>query len=145
MSIEDFIFFRPLEIRWNDLDPIGHVNNVYYFDYFQTGRSYYMLTASKNWDWHKNMFVIAHIECDYAKELKIDAKNPRVGMRVSKVGSKSFDFEYIILSDDADGQPILHAKGLSTQVLIDLSIGKSIAIPDWLKNDFITYEPSLEN
>ena len=144
MNLEHFKFFRPLEIRWNDLDPIGHVNNVYYFDYFQTGRSYYMLTASDKWDWHKNMFVIAHIECDYIKELKIEAINPRVGMRVLKLGSKSFDFEYIILSDGKDGQPILHAKGISTQVLVDLSIGKSIEIPEWLKNDFATYEPALE-
>ncbi len=144
MNLEHFKFFRPLEIRWNDLDPIGHVNNVYYFDYFQTGRSYYMLTASDKWDWHKNMFVIAHIECDYIKELKIEAINPRVGMRVLKLGSKSFDFEYIILSDGKDGQPILHAKGISTQVLVDLAIGKSIEIPEWLKNDFATYEPALE-
>lgn len=144
MNIENFKFFRQLEIRWNDLDPIGHVNNVFYFDYFQTGRSYYMITASEKWNWNKNMFVIAHIECDYLKELKIEANNPRVGMRVAKMGSKSFDFEYIIISDDENGNPILHAKGLSTQVLIDLSIGKSIEIPDWLKNDFRTYEPSLE-
>ena len=145
MILENFRFFQSFEIRWNDLDPIGHVNNVYYFDYFQTGRSYYMLAASERWDWHKNMFVIAHIGCDYYKELKITAKNPRVGMRIIKIGSKSFDFEYIIVSDDKDGNPIVHAKGQSTQVFIDLSVGKSIEIPDWVVEDIKNYEPSLEN
>ena len=144
MNIENFRFFRPFEIRWNDLDPIGHVNNVYYFDYFQTGRSYYMLEASQRWDWNKNMFVIAHVSCNYLTELKITAQNTRVGMRVTKIGSKSFDFEYIILSDDKDGKPLLHAQGISTQVFVDLSIGKSIEIPDWLIEDFYSYEPSLE-
>lgn len=143
MTLENFRFFKPLEIRWNDLDPIGHVNNVYYFDYFQTGRSYYMIEASKQWDWNKNMFVIAHIECDYQKEIKITAINPRVGLRVTKFGAKSFDFEYIIISDGKDGTPILHAKGLSTQVFIDLSIGKSIEIPDWVVKDINSYEPAL--
>lgn len=143
MNIENFRFFRPLEIRWNDLDPIGHVNNVYYFDYFQTGRSYYMLEASKQWDWNKNMFVIAHIECDYFKEIKITAVNPKVGMRVTKIGSKSFDFEYIIVSEGKDGLPIVHAKGQSTQVFIDLAIGKSIEIPDWVIKDINLYEPAL--
>ena len=143
MTLENFKFFKPLEIRWNDLDPIGHVNNVYYFDYFQTGRSYYMIEASKKWDWNKNMFVIAHIECDYQKEIKITAINPRVGVRVTKFGGKSFDFEYIIISDDKNGNPILHAKGLSTQVFIDLSIGKSIEVPDWVINDINSYEPAL--
>lgn len=143
MTLENFKFFKPLEIRWNDLDPIGHVNNVYYFDYFQTGRSYYMIEASKQWDWNKNMFVIAHIECDYQKEIKITAINPRIAVRVTKFGAKSFDFEYIIISDGKDGAPILHAKGVSTQVFIDLTIGKSIEIPDWVVKDINSYEPAL--
>lgn len=144
MNLEDFKFFQPLDIRWNDIDAIGHVNNIYYFEYFQIGRGHYMVTSSPNWDWTKNMFVIAHIECDYFKEIKLMAKNPRVAMRVAKIGSKSFDFEYLIISDGKDGEPIIHAKGMSTQVLIDLSIGKSIEIPEWLKNDFHTYEVALE-
>lgn len=126
------------------MDVIGHVNNIYYFEYFQIGRGHYMITTSKNWNWSKNMFVIAHIECDYYKEIKLMAKNPRVAMRVSKIGSKSFDFEYLIISDGKDNEPIIHAKGMSTQVLVDLTIGKSIEIPDWLKNDFHSYEVTLE-
>ncbi|MBF0598200.1 acyl-CoA thioesterase [Faecalibacter rhinopitheci] len=144
MNLENFKFYHPLEIRWNDLDPIGHVNNVYYIEYFQIGRGFYMIDSSKKWDWTKNMFVIAHIECDYYKELKLLSKNPRIGLRVSRLGNKSFDFEYVIVSDDKDGIPIVHAKGLSTQVLVDLTLGKSIELPEWLKTDIQTYEIALE-
>ena len=57
INTTDFRFSMVLPIRWNDLDPLNHVNNVFYFEYFQVGRGHYMLTASKQWDWTKNMFV----------------------------------------------------------------------------------------
>tara|TARA_Y100000817_G_scaffold304814_1_gene288216 strand:+ start:570 stop:977 length:408 start_codon:yes stop_codon:yes gene_type:complete len=132
-----------LPIRWNDLDPLNHVNNVFYFEYFQVGRGHYMLEASKQWDWTKNMFVIAHIECDYYKELKLTAKEPTIKLRTSSIGSKSFEIEYLITSLDKENNEIIHAKGKSVQVLVDISVGKSVEIPNWLREDLTQYEPVL--
>ena len=143
MSIENFKFFKPLELRWNDLDPIGHVNNVFYFEYFQIGRAYYMLDVSKQWDWTKHMFVIAHIECDYFKELKLTAAKPTIKLRTSSLGAKSFEIEYLITSLDKENNEVIHAKGKSVQVLIDTTLGKSIEIPDWLREAIMDYEPAL--
>lgn len=144
INTNDFKFSMPLNIRWNDLDPLNHVNNVYYFEYFQIGRGYYMPTASPKWDWTKNMFVIAHIECDYYKELKLTANKPTIKIRTSSLGSKSFEIEYLVTSLDKDNNEIIHAKGKSTQVLIDISIKKSIEITDWLREAIISYEPALK-
>jgi acyl-CoA thioester hydrolase len=94
IHLQDFKFSLPLSIRWNDLDPLNHVNNVYYFEYFQMGRGYYMPTACPKWDWTKHMFVIAHIECDYFKELKLTAAEPTIKLRTSSLGAKSFEIEY---------------------------------------------------
>lgn len=143
INTADFKFSMPLNIRWNDLDPLNHVNNVFYIEYFQIGRGHYMIEASKKWDWTKNMFVIAHIECDYYKELKLTAKEPSIKIRTASLGSKSFEIEYLVISLDKEGKEIIHAKGKSVQVLIDATIGKSIEIPDWLRTDITTYEPSL--
>lgn len=143
IDLNNFKFSFPLNIRWNDLDPLNHVNNVYYFEYFQIGRAQYMPAISKQWDWTKNMFVIAHIECDYFKELKFTAVKPSIKIRTSSVGTKSFIIEYLITSIEKDGSEFVHAKGKSTQVLIDMSRGKSIEIPDWLREDLIDYEPAL--
>ncbi|WP_240723616.1 thioesterase family protein [Flavobacterium sp. J27] len=145
INTTDFRFSMSLPIRWNDLDPLNHVNNVFYFEYFQVGRGHYMLSASKQWDWTKNMFVIAHIECDYYKELKLTAKEPTIKLRTSSIGSKSFEIEYLITSLDKENNEIIHAKGKSVQVLVDISVGKSVAVPDWLREDLTTYEPSLTN
>lgn len=139
----DYKFSMPLSIRWNDLDPLAHVNNVYYFEYFQIGRGHYMQAVSQKWDWQKYMFVIAHIECDYYKELTLSAADPAIKMRTSSIGRKSFEIEYLITSTTRDGFEILHAKGKSVQVMIDIAEKKSIEIPEWLRKDFTDYEPAL--
>ncbi len=140
---ELFKFSMPLNIRWNDMDALGHVNNVYYIDYFQNTRAAYMPAVSKNWDWTKHMFVIAHIECDYYKELSLISKKPMIKARTSKLGNKSFEIEYLIISEASDGSEIIHAKGKSVQVLIDIQQKKSIEIPDWLKMDLNEFERNL--
>lgn len=142
INIENFRFSTPIYIRWNDLDPIGHVNNVIYFDYFQSGRGIYMLHCSEQWDWTKHMFVIAHIEADFITELDIREKNPKVWARTTKIGTKSFEIEYLITSEK-EGNLKIHAKGKSTQVLIDLTQKRSIEIPEWLKQDIQDFEPAL--
>lgn len=144
MEINQFKFSIPLSIRWNDIDALGHVNNVYYFDYFQNVRGYYMPAVSKKWDWTKFMFVIAHLECDYINELSMLHKNPEIKIRTSRIGNKSFDFEYIILSQGIADEKILHAHGKSIQVMIDIHQKKSIEMPDWLKKDLQDFEIDLK-
>lgn len=134
----------PLNIRWNDMDALGHVNNVYYFDYFQNARGLYMPTVSENWNWMKFMFVIAHIECDFFNELSLKNKKPIIKVRTSKIGNKSFDMEYLICSKSPDEKEIVHAKGKSTQVMIDIQLKKSIEIPEWLREDLTKFESELK-
>lgn len=139
-----FKFSTPLNIRWNDLDALGHVNNVYYIDYFQNTRAVYMPSVSKKWDWSEYMFVIAHIECDYYKEIGLSTQHLKVKARTSKLGKSSFEIEYLVVSHSADGNEIVHAKGKSVQVMIDIQQKKPIEIPDWLKADLIEFEPGLK-
>lgn len=143
VQISDFKFSMPLHLRWNDLDPLNHINNVYYFDYFQTARGYYMPTASQKWDWEKHMFVIAHIECSFMKEIKLTTNKPTIKVRTLSLGNKSFDLQYIITSINKDGEEIIHAVGKSTQVLFDAETRKTSALPDWLREDIEHYEHAL--
>lgn len=86
------------------------------------------------------MFVIAHIECDYLKETKLLEPNLKIGLRIARLGKKSFDFEYLLTSQTENNEAVIHAFGKSTQVLIDLKQGKSIEIPTWLREDIESYE-----
>lgn len=127
------------------MDALGHINNVPYFEFFQDGRAYYMPAVSKKWDWNKYMFVIAHIECNYYKEMLLTAKNPILKIRTLSLGNKSFDLEYMVVSEGKNGEEILHAKGKSTQVMFDMINKKSISLPDWLRDDIMAFEPGLSS
>ncbi len=140
---DNFKFSVPVAMRWNDLDPLGHVNNIYYFEYFQIARGQYMPVVSQQWDWNKNMFVIAHLECDYFKELTIKTPSPTVKVRTSSLSNKSFEMEYIIVSTHKDGLETLIAKGKSVNVMVDLTTKKTTEIPEWLRKDIIAFEPDL--
>lgn len=137
--LDQYTFNQSLQVRWMDLDPLAHVNNSIYIQYFELGRGKYMSAASPTWDWHKHMFLIANINCDYLKELKLTDHNPSVYVRTSRFGSKSFDLEYVICSEK-DGVQVIHAKGKSTQVMFDVREKKSIAIPEWLKSEILAFE-----
>lgn len=142
-TIEQFKFSMPIPIRWNDLDGLGHVNNIYYFEYFQIVRGEYFPTVSKDWDWTKNIFVIAHMECDFFQELTLKNITPTIRTRTSTISNKSFEMEYLITSKTENGSDIIHAKGKSINVMVDIIAKKSAEIPDWLRKSLIEYEPEL--
>lgn len=134
-----FTFRQELQVRWMDLDPLAHVNNSIYIQYFELGRGKYMSVASPTWDWHMNMFLIANITCDYKRELKLTDHHPTVWVRTLRFGAKSFDLEYLICSEK-EGEIILHAQGKSTQVMFDMKERCTIQIPEWLKKEITAYE-----
>lgn len=135
-----FHFEMALPMRWNDMDALGHINNVYYFEYFQIARGEYMPVACPDWDWQKHMFVIAHISCDYFWELTLAHKRPSIHVRTARVSNKSFEMEYLITSVADSGETIIHAKGKSVNVLFDINSKKSMLFPDWLRSSLSDFE-----
>jgi acyl-CoA thioester hydrolase len=136
INTDNFSFVQDLQLRWTDLDPLNHVNNSIYIQYFETARGRYMLEASKKWNWKKDMFLIANINCDYIKELTLGTANTQCAVRMAKMGTKSFVLEYLITS----GEGTVHARGTSTQVMFDMKERKTIEIPEWLKDEVMAFE-----
>ena len=138
-DLSNFHFHFPLQLRWNDLDALGHVNNAVFVTYFEIARGYYMPTACPGWDWHKHMFLIANIEVHFRKELLLTAKNAQVHMRTAQLGTKSFVLEYVITSEK-DAETIVHCDGKTTQVMFDMQSRKTIAIADWVRSGIESFE-----
>ena len=40
----------PLQIRFNDVDKFGHVNNTIYFQFYDSGKTDYVSTVCKGFD-----------------------------------------------------------------------------------------------
>ncbi len=138
-ELEGFKFNKELQLRWNDMDGLGHVNNAIFITYFETARGHYMLEACPGWDWQKHMFLIANVNVDFRKELLLNAQKPTVWMRTSKMGKKSFVLEYVITSEKK-GEQIIHASGSTTQIMFDMHNRQTIEIEDWIRTTLSKYE-----
>ncbi len=138
-DLSQFKFKYPIQMRWKDMDALGHVNNAVYITYFEVARGYYMMEAAPGWDWHKHMFLIANVEVAYQKELRLSASKAEVWMRTSKIGNKSFELEYVVVSE-VKGQTVVHASGTTVQVMFDLQTKKTTEIHNWVREGLTAYE-----
>lgn len=141
-NLDTFKFRFPLQLRWNDLDALGHVNNAVFITYFEVARGHYMLQACPGWDWRKNMFLIGNVEAHFHKELLLDAEKPEVLMRTSRLGTKSFVLQYAVVSQQ-NNQTVLHASGSTTQIMFDTKTRKTVAIEDWVRNSLTNFEGKI--
>ncbi|MCB0537190.1 MAG: thioesterase family protein [Chitinophagales bacterium] len=139
MNLEKIKFSCPIQMRWNDMDALGHVNNATFVTYFEVARGLFMPTVCKGWDWQKDMFLLANVNVNFVKELRLDAQNVKVLMRTGKIGNKSFELEYAITSIKND-KTILHATGNTTQIMFDMKTRTTIEIPSWVRESLANFD-----
>ena len=122
-----------IQIRWRDLDALGHVNNAVYLTYFELARLAYiraLLGADAPIDRRTLLpvdfqFILAEVTCHYRSPATL-GDQLAVSIWVSQVGRKSFVFEYRI-NDEVTGR--LVAEGCSTQVWFDYAANESRPVP----------------
>ena len=139
LDLQKFNFSYPIQMRWNDLDLLGHVNNALCVSYFEIARGGFMLKAVPQWDWPKHMFLITNVNVDFKKELLLTAIKPQMLVRTSKIGGKSFVLEYAMTSQKGD-ETILHATGSTTQIMFDTKARTTIEVPDWVRKSLESFD-----
>ncbi len=138
-DVSQFNFSVPIQLRWNDLDALGHVNNAVYVIYFEVARGHYMLKAAKGWNWLKDMFLIGNVNVNFHKELLLQAEDPKVQIRTKSIGNKSFVLEYALTSV-RNGEVVLHATGNTTQIMFDMKSKSTIEVPDWVREALTEFD-----
>ena len=138
---DSFKYKTCIEMRFADLDMMGHVNNAVYFTYMEIGRTKYWKHAIK-WDWHKTGVVIAQASIDYLVPIFL---NDKVFMHVktSRIGTTSFDLEYLIVKE-LNGQELLCSKGKSVCIAYDYATKKPTMIPPFEREKMINFEQLLQ-
>ncbi len=137
----EFRHIMPLQIRFNDVDKFGHVNNTVYFQFYDTAKTDYFATVCKNVDWESVAIVVVHIEADFVSQVKAD-NHIAARTRVSHIGHKSFHLKQDII--DLDTQEV-KCRCMSIMVLYDLQRQQAIPLPEeWVKSisDFDGLAPS---
>jgi acyl-CoA thioester hydrolase len=117
------IFETTVEIRFADIDAMGHVNNAVYFSYFEQARmAYFKERVARIWNWNEDGVIVARNEIDYVFPVFL---NDRMVIRlwVNHVGNKSFSVCYRVVVGErlcATGKSVLvcfNHKNKATQVL----------------------------
>lgn len=120
---------------------MAHVNHAMYFTYMEVGRLHYVRDVL-GWAGGRSPIgaILARIECDYKFPLLL-GDSIRVYVRVCRIGSKSFDFEHIILreSDKAEA-----ARGTAVLVAYDYEAEKSIPLPAEWREQLLAFEPGFK-
>jgi acyl-CoA thioester hydrolase len=140
---ENYRFEMPVEVRFADLDAMGHLNNAKYLTYTEQARIYYVRDVCA-WerDWRKLGIILARTEIDYKLPIAFDDK-VMVYIRVSRLGSKSFDFEYMITRQRAKNEVEIAALSKSVMVAYDYESDSTILISDLWRKRILAYEPAL--
>ena len=87
----------PVQLRFSDIDTLGHVNNSVYLELFDLGKSdYFQKAAAERQDWNNVNVVIANININFLHETHFD--EPLVVLtQVDHVGNKSFTWRNQVL------------------------------------------------
>lgn len=126
-----FKFFHPVEVRYGDLDPQGHVNNAKHLTYFEQARIAYMIELglfTKDQSFMEIGVILADVHITYLAPVYF-GEQVKVGVRAAKLGTKSMTWIQNIL-DAKTGKEL--AKGEVIMVTYDYKEEKTINIPhEW--------------
>jgi acyl-CoA thioester hydrolase len=136
--VVDFRFYHPVEVRYGDLDPQGHVNNASYLTYMEQGRVAYIRHLGL---WQGGSFldfglILADVHVSFRAPI-LFGDLVRVGVRVSRLGGKSLNMEYILEHPHTGSQ---YARGTSIMVAYDYHNLHSISLPDHWREVFVAFE-----
>ncbi len=110
-------FSHPLEVRFSDLDVMGHVNNAVVVSYMEQARFQWWRTFLGGRKFQDEGFLIARAEVDYRIPILL-GDDVRVELHCTKVGTSSFELSYR-LTKGLDGD--LFAEGKTVQVMLDFA------------------------
>jgi acyl-CoA thioester hydrolase len=129
--MSNFRFYHPVEVRYGDLDPQGHVNNAKYLTYFEQARIAYWIELglfTKDQSFMELGVILADVHIMYLEPIYY-GQDIKVGAHISKLGNKSMTWEQDIMDIKASREL---AKGEVVMVTYDYRAGKTIPIPqDW--------------
>ena len=120
----------PVQIRFNDIDFLGHVNNEMYFAYMDLAKVRYFQEILGKLNWRALNAVIANINCDFFAPTTID-EQICVVTAITHIGESSFGMEQRVIDIDT-GEVKCIAR--IVMVTIDPKTGHSAPVdPEWVR------------
>ena len=138
-------------IRYQDLDPYGHVDNVAYMTYFESARiAYFRALAGRlglgpleAGDIPGMRYVVAEATVRYRAPIYLEDVL-FCGVSVRSVSGRSFVWDYELRAGEDYASGRLVAEGSSAQVFFDPEIGEVRPRPEWFLAAIIELEDRSE-
>lgn len=137
--MDDDIIYKhsiALQLRSNDIDRFGHINNAVYFSYYDLGKTNYIETVLPSIDWEKKAIVVVQINVTFISQI-FRTDSIAVQTAVTRIGSKSFDLIQRVINLKT-GEVKCLCK--STMVAYDLLAKKSIPLSNELVTAICNFE-----
>ena len=131
-----YTFPVPIQVRFNDVDIMGHVSNTVYQNYYDSGKTEYFDHILPDLDYIVKGVVGASIKIDYLLPIFMRYRII-VETRISILGNKSFTMEHRLVNIDS-GE--LLSTCTAVLVCFDIKSGKSMVIPEHWQKAIIEHE-----
>jgi len=125
-----------IDVRFRDIDSMGHVNNAVFFTYFEEGRKAFLHTLFNIIEPQDYNFILAHISCDFLRPVKLD-DSIMLQLWVGEIGEKRFNIKYSLVN--SSDESIIYAKGKSVQVFFDYQKNRTAPISKYFMEKISDY------
>ena len=134
--LDDFRLIMRFAVPFGDVDMMQHVNNVAYVRWAETMRGeYFARVMGEDINSSKGM-IQASINFTYERQLSY-RERIAIGIRVPRIGTKSWDFTYQIWSEDHNHSA---AQGLTTMVAFNFVENRTIEVPGSWRETIAKFE-----
>jgi len=129
-------YFLPIQVRFNDVDIMGHVSNTVYLNYYDAGKTDYFDHILPDLDYVNIGVVDAAIKIDYKLPILMRYKI-YVETRIAVLGYKSFTMDHRLVNCET-GELLSSCSAVI--VCFDVKRQKSIVIPDHWRKSIMEHE-----
>ncbi|TVR68655.1 MAG: acyl-CoA thioesterase [Marinilabiliales bacterium] len=135
-----FLHFAPIQIRFNDIDIMGHVNNSVFQHYFDYARlQYFRHVLGRHLSWEKETLILASISVDYHCPVHI---NDRIEVATGTVmlGNKSIHMVQEVRDTESGN---VMASSRCILVAFDAAMNCSIPLPGEWRQSVMSFEKEV--
>ncbi|MBR5102702.1 MAG: acyl-CoA thioesterase [Muribaculaceae bacterium] len=127
----------PVQLRFNDIDMLGHVNNTIYFSFFDLAKSDYFNRVNNGVvEWDDVPIVIANINCDFIAPVTFD-EQIEIKTAVESIGDKSFRLVQVLVNSTTGELKCLCR---TVMVYFDTTTRIPISVPQQWRDSIAQYE-----
>jgi acyl-CoA thioester hydrolase len=136
--LEGYRKINRFRVEFADVDMLRHVNNITYLRWAETARSEYFYDVLGEQIGGRSGMILGKMEVVYEHPM-FYREFVALGARVSRIGTKSFDFAHEIWSED---RAVRCARITTTMVAMDYTTNESVVVPAVWRERIAAFEPN---